>query len=181
MLTKLMLPEIRELIETRDGQTLSEALDMWQPADIAELFTDLTDDEERDAFRLLHGPQRTLIFEYLDRQTQHKLLESLEPADAGALFSDMAADDRTALLEEMDAADREKHLRTLSDQQQVIARRLLEYPEESVGRLMSPDFIAIRSNWTVEHVLEHVRRHGHDSETLNVVYVVDHDMHLIDD
>ena len=88
MLTKLMLPEIRELIETRDGQTLSEALDMWQPADIAELFADLDDNDERAAFQLLHGPQRTLIFEYLDRPTQHKLLESLEPADAGALFSD---------------------------------------------------------------------------------------------
>ncbi|WP_010586126.1 magnesium transporter [Schlesneria paludicola] len=181
MLCKLMLPEIRELIETRDSQTLSEVLDMWQPADIAELFADLDDDDERAAFQLLHGPQRTLIFEYLDRPTQHKLLESLEPADAGALFNDMAADDRTALLEELDDADREKHLRTLSDQQQAIARSLLEFPEDSVGRLMSPDFVAVRSNWTVEHVLDHVRRHGQDSETLNVVYVVDHDMHLIDD
>lgn len=181
MLTKLMLPEIRELIEARDHQTLSEVLDMWQPADIAELFGDLSEEDERTAFHLLHGPQRTLIFEYLDRVTQHKLLESLEPADAGALFNDMSADDRTALLEELDAADREKHLRTLSDKQQAIARALLEYPEDSVGRLMSPDFVAVRSNWTVEHVLEHVRKHGHDSETLNVVYVVDHELHLVDD
>ena len=181
MLCKLMLPEIRELLETRDGQTLSEALDMWQPADIAELFSDLSDQEEHTAFQLLHGPQRTLIFEYLDRDTQHKLLESLEPADAGALFNDMSADDRTALLEDLDEADREKHLRTLSDQQQAIARSLLQYAEESVGRLMSPAFVAIRSNWTVEHVLDHVRRHGQDSESLNVVYVVDHDHHLIDD
>ena len=181
MLTKLMLPEIRELIETRDGTTLSEALDMWQPADIAELFADLDDEDERTAFQLLRGPQRTLIFEYLDRTTQHKLLESLEPGDAGALFNDMSADDRTALLEELDEPDREKHLRTLSFQQQAIARALLEYPEDSVGRLMSPDFVAVRSNWTVEHVLDHVRRHGQDSESLNVVYVVDHEMHLIDD
>lgn len=181
MLCKLMLPEIRELIEARDGETLSEALDMWQPADIAELFEDLSDADERSAFQLLHGPQRTLIFEYLDRQTQHFLLESLEPADAGALFNDMSADDRTALLEELDEADREKHLRTLSEQQQAIARRLLDYPEDTVGRLMSPDFIAVRPSWTVEHVLDHVRRHGQDSETLNVVYVTDHDLHLIDD
>ena len=181
MLCKLMMPEIRELIETRDGKTLSEVLDMWQPADIAELFEDLSDEDEKAAFQLLHGPQRTLIFEYLDRDTQHKLLESLDPADSGALFNDMAADDRTALLEDLDEADREKHLRTLSDKQQAIARSLLEYPEESVGRLMSPDFIAIRSSWTVEHVLDYVRKHGHDSETLNVVYVVDHEMHLIDD
>ena len=181
MLCKLMLPEIRELIENRDGTTLSEALDMWQPADIAELFADLSDDDERTAFQLLHGPQRTLIFEYLDRATQHKLLESLEPADAGALFNDMSADDRTALLEELDEADREKHLQTLSAQQQAIARSLLQYPEDSVGRLMTPDFVAVRPNWTVEHVLEHVRRHGQDSESLNVVYIVDHDMHLIDD
>ena len=181
MLTKLMLPEILELIEVGDGETLSEALDMWQPADIAELFADLNDDHERAAFQLLHGPQRTLIFEYLDRPTQHKLLESLEPTDAGALFNDMAADDRTALLEELDEADREKHLKTLSAQQEAIARSLLQYPEESVGRLMSPNFVAVRSNWTVEHVLDHVRRHGQDSESLNVVYVVDHDLHLIDD
>jgi magnesium transporter len=181
MLPKLIQPEIRELIEARDGTTLSEALDGWQPADIAELFADLSDDDERAAFQLLHGPQRTLVFEYLDRATQHKLLECLEPADAGALFNDMSADDRTALLEELEEADREKHLQTLSAQQQAIARSLLKYPEDSVGRLMSPDFVAVRSNWTVQHVLDHVRRHGQDSETLNVVYVVDHDMHLIDD
>lgn len=181
MLCKLMLPEIRELIAERDGKTLSEVLDMWQPADIAELFEDLSDSDEKAAFQLLHGPQRTLIFEYLDRATQHMLLESLDPADAGALFNDMAADDRTALLEDLDEADREKHLRTLSDKQQAIARSLLKYPEDRVGRLMSPDFIAIRSSWTVEHVLDYVRKHGHDSETLNVVYVVDHEMHLIDD
>ena len=98
MLTKLILPEIRELIEAHDGQTLSEALDTWQPADIAELFADLDDKDEIAAFQLLHGPQRTLIFEYLDRTTQHKLLESLEATDAGALFSDRSSDERTAFL-----------------------------------------------------------------------------------
>jgi magnesium transporter len=62
-----------------------------------------------------------------------------------------------------------------------VAQSLLEYAEDSVGRLMTPDFVAVRPDWTMRRVLDHVREYGTDSETLNVIYIVDDQNRLIDD
>ena len=181
MLQKLLYPEIRELIEGQDEVTLRETLDRWVPADVAALFDELNDAEDLAGFRLLHGPQRVQVFEYLDQALQQRLLAGLSDAEAGGVLSEMAADDRTALLGRMPDEDRDRHLTLLTAEQRTIAQSLLQFPDESVGRLMSPECIAVRSHWTIQHVLDHIRKHGHDSETLNVVYVVDADHKLIDD
>src|SRR5437764_9705508 len=72
-------------------------------------------------------------------------------------------------------------IKVLTPEERRIAQTLLGYPEDSVGRLMTPDFIAIDDNWTVKEVLDHMRECGRDSETLNVIYVVDERGKLIDD
>ena len=72
-------------------------------------------------------------------------------------------------------------LALLSPEERAIARRLLGYPEDSIGRLMTPDFVAVRAHWSIEQTLEHIRHYGEDSETLNVIYVVDEKWQLIDD
>ncbi len=181
MLQKLLYPEIRELIEGQDEVTLRETLDRWVPADVAALFDELNDAEDLAGFRLLRGPQRVQVFEYLDQEVQQRILAGLSAAEAGSVLSEMAADDRTALLARMPDEDRDRSLALLTAEQRTIAQSLLQFPDGSVGRLMSPDCIAVRSHWTIQHVLDHIRKHGQDSETLNVVYVVDADHKLIDD
>ncbi len=93
----------------------------------------------------------------------------------------MWPDDRTALLEELPSAAARQLIRLLTPQERQIAQALLGYPEDSVGRLMTPDFITSAGGWTVQQVLDYVREHGQDSETLNVIYVVDEGGKLIDD
>jgi magnesium transporter len=93
----------------------------------------------------------------------------------------MAADDRTALLDELPAAATRQLLALLTPEQRTVALTLLGYPETSVGRLMTPSYIAVRDDWTVRDVLDYVRAHGEDSETLNVIYVIDDEGLLIDD
>ena len=93
----------------------------------------------------------------------------------------MAPDDRTALLEELPSAAARQLIRLLTPEERRVATALLGYPEDSVGRLMTPDFIAVHEDWTVQQVLDYVREHGRDSETLNFVYVVDDRGKLIDD
>ena len=181
MLDKLVYPEIRELIAAGDEETLREALNRWSPQDVVALFADLTDEEDLAGLRMLRGPQRARVFEYLDRSSQRKLIAHLSEEDTRSLLNDLADDDRTALLSELDEADRERLLHLLSEEQRTIAESLLEYPEDSVGRLMTPHFVSVRSHWTVKHVLDHIRQHGQDSETLNVVYIVDDHHKLIDD
>ncbi len=181
MLEKLLLPEIQELIANKDEETLRETLNRWPPSEVVELFADLSDEDDLAGMRMLRGPQRARVFEYLDRASQRKLVAHLSEEDSRSLLNDIADDDRTALLAEFSATDRQRLLHLLSEEQRAIAESLLQYPDGSVGRLMTPHFVAVRSHWTVQHVLDHIRQHGRDSETLNVVYIVDHDDKLIDD
>lgn len=181
MLQELVLPEIRELIESKDDVTLRETLDRWLPADVAILLDQLTEEEDLAALRLLRGPQRARIFEYLERPSQIRLLSGLSDDDVGSLLSDVADDDRTSLLESLSETERLRCLDRLSAEQRALAETLLRYPPDTVGRLMTPHVVCVRQHWTIQHVLDHIRLHGQDSETLNVVYVVDDHHHLIDD
>jgi magnesium transporter len=98
-----------------------------------------------------------------------------------AILNEMSPDDRTALLEELPSAAARQLIRLLTPEERHVATALLGYPEDSVGRLMTPDFIQVKEDWTVQHVLDYVREYGRDSETLNFVYVVDERGKLIDD
>ena len=93
----------------------------------------------------------------------------------------MSPDDRTALLEELPSSAARQLIRLLTPEERRVATTLLGYPEDSVGRLMTPDFIAVNEDWTVQQVLDYVREYGSDRETLNFVYVVDERNKLIDD
>ena len=101
--------------------------------------------------------------------------------DVAALLNNMAPDDRTMFLEELPATVTRELLALLTPEERSVALTLLGYPERSVGRLMTPHYVAVREHWTVRDVLDHVRTHGQDSETLNVIYVVDEQGALIDD
>jgi magnesium transporter len=93
----------------------------------------------------------------------------------------MAPDDRTTLLEELPGQVTQRLISLLTPEERRIAITLLGYPEDSVGRRMTPDYVAVRSNWTVGQVLQHIRQVGHNKETLNIIYVVDEQGRLIDD
>ena len=97
------------------------------------------------------------------------------------ILNAMAPDDRTTLLDELPAAATRQLLALLTPEQRSVALTLLGYPEKSVGRLMTPSYIAVREDWTIREILDYVRIHGEDSETLNVIYVVDNEGLLIDD
>src|SRR4030095_15726904 len=101
--------------------------------------------------------------------------------DVAALLNNMAPDDRTLCLEELPAEATRQLLSLLTPAERGVALTLLGYPEGSIGRLMTPNYIAVREQWTVSEVLDYVRTHGQDSETLNVIYVVDENGALIDD
>ncbi len=181
MLSQLLLPEIKELIATKDEATLHDVLDRWSPVDVAMLFDGLTDTEDAAGIHMLRGPQRARVFEYLDLPSQRRLLDVLPQDDVRSLLTEIADDDRTAILQGLSESERGRLLELLSDEQRAIAKSLLQFPEDSVGRLMTPHFVAVRAHWTVQHVLDHIRQHGQDSETLDVVYVVDQDHKLVDD
>jgi len=181
MLEKLVLPEIRELIKAKDLATLHEILSEWLAPDVAALVADLEPDEQAWIFRSLDMASAADAFSYLDFSVQDQLVDSLPIGECVKLLNGMAPDDRTKLLEELPDDHKHRLLSLLAPEERRVAESLLAYPEDSVGRLMTPDYIAVKEHWTVEQVLDFVRTYGKDSETLNAIYVIDDRGRLIDD
>jgi magnesium transporter len=181
MVGKLLAPEIQSLIDARNFGALREVFREWPPADVGEVILDMPEDEQVIIFRVLPAALAADVFEYIGIEEQQKLLRAMAHEQVAAILNEMSPDDRTALLEEMPSAAARQLIRLLTPEERRVATALLGYPEGSVGRLMTPDFIAVNEDWTVQQVLDYVRAHGRDSETLNFVYVVDERGRLIDD
>ena len=181
MLGKLLQPEVQSLVAARDFTRLRTLFSEWVPADLADVVADLPDEDKVVVFRVIPQALAADVFEYLDPDEQEELLHSMGREQAVAILNEMSPDDRTTLLEELPPETVKGLVASLSPSERAVAQNLLGYPEGSVGRLMTPDFIAIKSDWTVHQVLDDVRMRGRDSETLNVLYVVDDHGKLIDD
>src|SRR5690349_10464658 len=181
MVGKILIPEIRSLIEARNFAGLREIFRDWPRADVAEVILDLPQDDRVIIFRVLPAALAADVFEYLDVEAQQELLRGMAHEQVVAILNEMSPDDRTALLEEMPSLAARQLIQLLTPEERRIAQALLGYPEGSVGRLMTPDFVAVREHWTVKEVLDYVREHGQDSETLNFIYVVDERGKLVDD
>jgi magnesium transporter len=136
---------------------------------------------ERDKviiFRLLPSSIATDTFEYLDPGSQQQLLKAMGQEGAACILNEMSPDDRTALLEELPSAAVTQLLTLLSPSERRVAQSLLGYAPESVGRLMTPDYIGVRDDWTVEEVLNYVREYARSTETLDPIFALDEPGHL---
>jgi magnesium transporter len=138
-------------------------------------------DDQLNIFQALPFDKRVLVFEYLPFRIQMDLLNALPSENIAQLLNALSPDDRTSLLSELPVDLMNHLLKYLSPQERALSLRLLGYPENSVGRLMTPEYIAVKLDWTVQHVLDEIRTNGRDSETINVVYAVDDEGRLIDD
>lgn len=183
MIGRLLRPEIQEMLTARNFRELRETIADWTPPEVASLIDELSDEDVALLFRLLPHDLATETFEYLSIETQQRIIDDLahEKARLGGLLNNLSPDDRTALFEELPGTVVTRLLDMLSPEERRTAVMLLGYPEHSIGRLMTTDYIAIRPPWTVAQALEHIRRYGRDSETLNVIYVVDEGRRLLAD
>ena len=183
MVGRILLPEIQILIDARNFTALRELFSEMPPADVAEIILDLPEDEQVIIFRILPHVLAADVFEYLDVDVdaQQKLLRGMAHEQVVSILNEMSPDDRTALLEELPSAAARQLIRLLTPEERRVAQALLGYPEGSVGRLMTPDLVAVDAGWTVREVLDYVREYGQDSETINVIYVVDDRGKLVDD
>ncbi len=146
-----------------------------------------------DALRELEPLDRTLlfralpqaiaaeVFSYLEGETRDDLLRRLTDAETRHLLAELNPDDRTSMLHELPGQVTQRLLNLLEPEDLAEARTLLGYPEDSVGRLMTPDYLAVKPDWSVAQALDHIRKRAQASETADVIYVVDARWHLLDD
>lgn len=174
------LDEVQALIAEQRWLDLREQLSRWPAPEIADLLRELSNAERMLVFRVLPRTLAGEVFSYLEHDDQYELLTSLSQEETRLLLANLSPDDRTQLFEELPGQVTQKLLNLLSPHDLKEARQLLGYPEESVGRLMTPDYVAVRPNWTIAKALEHIRVRGRDSETIDVIYVTDEKWHLLD-
>ncbi len=173
--------ELAAVLRTRDYARLRDMLRNRDAGDVAALLTQLSLEDRVVVFRVLPRKDAAAVFEYLEYADKEALLKAMAQDEVAELLNNMAPDDRTLFLEELPAEATRHLLALLTPAERAVALTLLGYPERSVGRLMTPHYVAVREHWTVGEVLDYVRAHGRDSETLNVLYVADEQGLLIDD
>jgi magnesium transporter len=181
MLKELLKPEILELVDAHDWGSLRDVLDDWPEPEVADLLLHLRKSERVLLFRVLPRQLAADVFAHLEFERQDELLRDLSDEEARHLLSEMEPDDRTQLLGELPGQATQRLLNLLPPDDLKEARWLLGYPEESVGRLMTPAYVAVHPEETITQALNHIRAHGHDSENINTVYVVDSEWRLLDD
>jgi len=181
MLGRGILPEIADLIQHRDFLTLRALFEDWHPSEIADAVADLHERDRAIVFRLLSKAMAADVFEYLDIEAQKSLLKAMGQDEVGAILNEMSPDDRTAFLEELPGPVIRQLIELLTPSERVVARSLLGYPAGSVGRLMTPEYVAVLKEWSVERVLEHIRTTARGIEAMDHLFVVDAAGRLIDD
>ncbi|MDR0330276.1 MAG: magnesium transporter [Chitinispirillales bacterium] len=181
MLKELLTPEIVQLIRERQWTDMREALVIWPPAEVAGLIESIDEPTRVLLLRFLPRQYGAQVFSELAAGRQNDLLKELTNHEVRGLLADLSPDDRAALIDEMPAEATRRLFGLLSPEDLDETRQILGYPEGSVGRVMTPNFVDISAGMTVEEALAHIRERGVESETVNMVYVVDEAGKLIDE
>lgn len=175
---------LRDLFQTDvavlDDIGLRELLNSQLIMDVAELI-DENPEQENLIISSLSLNRAVSVFKILDFPTQERMVKSLPRAKVGDIINELPPDDRTAFLSELPGNLVKELLKLLRIDELKVTLSLLGYPEDSVGRLMTPDYLDVEPEWTVEQGLNYIRSNGKDSETIDVIYVVDEEGKLLDD
>ncbi len=169
-----------ELLVLNDDAAMHVFLDEQNISDLADL---IYENEEYETYIILHLSihRASGLFRILEHPTQKNIIKALPPFKTAELLNELPPDDRTAFLEELPNEVVRELIKTLNPEERKVTLSLLGYPENSVGRLMTPDYVYVYENNTVKEVLETIRRVGKNSETIDVIYVINYKGELLDD
>jgi magnesium transporter len=168
------------LIQTDDKLAIREFLNDQNISDVAELIYAYPDYESQIiSYLAIH--RAASVFKILEPGEQRKIIEDLPPYKSAELLNELPADDRVAFLEVLPNSVVRELIKTLDPDERKITLTLLGYPENSVGRLMTPDYVYVYEYNTVKEVIDTIRRFGTNSETVDVIYVINYRGELLDD
>lgn len=175
-----IVEKINELVGKKEWKEIKKLLAELPPSDIAYIFENAGSETELLLFRLLPNEKAAKVFSELELDEQESILKNIGNKKVKQLILELPPDDRTEIFGDLPGNITQKLLNILPPSERKEALSLLCYSEESVGRIMTPEYIAVKSKWTIEKALAHIRELGKDAETVNMIYVVDNKWHLID-
>ncbi|MGJ1295817.1 magnesium transporter [Sphingobacterium spiritivorum] len=177
---EMQVERVEQLFESQNLEELAEYLNELNISDVEELIDELP--EHAALFLEVLSLNRAVnVFRILDFPTQERVFKKLPPSKVREIINEMPPDDRTSFFSELKGDVVKQLIIMLTPQERKEALSLLGYPEDSVGRLMTPDYITVKEYWNMARVLDHIRRYGNASETIDVLYVIDGNGKLIDD
>lgn len=184
MSLELEQPSLQEqftaVILTEDKLLIRDFLNHQNISDVAELVYEYPDYESQIIANMsVH--RAASVFKILEFPTQKRIIQTLPPNTVASLLNELPADDRTDFLEELPSNAVRELIKLLDPEERKITLSLLGYPENSIGRLMTPDYVYVYPNNTIEEVFATIRKYGKDSETINVIYVINEKGELLDD
>ena len=172
--------QFEEVIASEDKLAIKDFLNDQNISDVADLIYD-NEDFESQIIAHLSIHRAASVFKILDLGVQKRMIKDLPVFKSAELLNELPADDRVAFLEELPTAAVRELIKTLDPEERKITLELLGYPENSVGRLMNPDYVYVYEHNTVKQVIETIRRYGVNSETIDVIYVINDKGELMDD
>jgi magnesium transporter len=168
------------LLESGNETAAHQFLDHQNISDVAELINEFP---EQEGYIISHMSihRAASVFKILDLSAQKHIIRALPPYKTAELLNVLSPDDRTDFLEELPSNAVRELIKLLDPEERKTTLSLLGYPEDSIGRLMTPDYVYVYPQNTVEEVFATIRKHGKDSETINVIYVINEKGELLDD
>lgn len=167
------------LLAAGKNSELRGALMMLNVVDIAEYMTTLETDKMLRLYRLLPKDISADVFAYMDDEQRKKLIESIGDKEVGALVDDMFVDDAVDFLEEMPAGLVRRVLANVSEDQRKVINRILSYPDNSAGSIMTTEYCEFHEGITARDAMKELKRTGIDKETIYTLYVLDAQRKLI--
>jgi len=172
--------QFEEVIASEDKLAIQEFLNNQNISDVANLIYE-NQDFETQIISHLSIHRAASVFKILDLGEQKRIIKNLPAFKSAELLNELPADDRVDFLEELPTGTVRELIKTLDSEERKVTLELLGYPENSVGRLMTPDYVYVYEYNTVKEVLETIRRFGTNTETIDVIYVINQKGELLDD
>jgi len=173
-----LLFDIQELLAEKRYGKLKEVLSSVEAADTADLLYQFEPPTRVLLFRLLPKDLAIEVFELMEGQEREELLAHSTDEEVAELIEEMSDDDRTALFDELPAKTVKKLLQKLSPAERKLANTLLNYHEDSAGKIMTPEYIDLKEEMTAENALERIRKNARSKETIYTCFVVDAFRHI---
>ncbi len=175
-----LVEKINEFIEKKDWKEIIKKLTDLPSSDIAYILENSSEEMELLLFRLLPREKAAKVFSELEVDEQESILRNIGNEKVKQIILELPPDDRTEIFGDLPGNVTQKLLNILPPVERKEALTLLCYSVDSVGRIMTPEYIAVRPAWTIEKALGHIRELGKDAETVDMIYVVDDKWHLVD-
>lgn len=172
--------QFESILEGNDLLEIRTFLDQQNISDIADLVYEY-EEYESSIIANMSVHRAAGVFRILEFPTQKRIIQTLPPSKTAELLNELPADDRTSFLEELPSGAVRELIKLLDPEERKITLSLLGYPENSLGRLMTPDYVYVYEHNTIAEVLNIIRRVGKNSETIDVIYVINEHGELLDD